>query len=98
AITLRDEQLFQFGFVMEEEGIHLGSMLGGGGFLNLTGPNSRGLRAYATLAPRQRAALQQGEAVDSGDMPPQAQKWLEAALALGQRSATVDPAPARRGL
>jgi hypothetical protein len=84
ALSLRDEQFAQFQTAMGEAGVQIGL-----GF-DEEGPVAARkraiLRAYGSLLPEQQRIVDAGGCVASVAMPPQARRWLRAALTSGWHS------------
>jgi hypothetical protein len=84
ALSLRDEQFAQFQTAMGEAGVQIG--LGFDEEGPIAARKRSILRAYGSLLPEQQRILDAGGSVASVAMPPQARRWLQAALAFGRHS------------
>jgi hypothetical protein len=84
ALSLRDEQLKQFGPVMREAGVLTELSFDGEGVV--AGRQRAVVRAYGSLGEGQRRLLEAGGSVSAAAMPQPARRWLQAALAWGGHS------------
>jgi hypothetical protein len=84
ALSLRDEQLPQFEEAMREAGVLLD--LGFEEEGPIAARKRAVLRAYGSLLEGQRRLLDAGGIVSDAAMPPQARRWLQAALSSGRHS------------